>query len=303
MLRTIMHAAAAAIVAAPLILLAGCATTPEDDPVLQGKLSDLDGRVARIERVLSNQSLLNMAQRIDSLQDQIREQRGRIDELENMNDALRKQQRALYADLDKRIAQLSAGGAAPGAAGSGAPQGPPPGAEQAAYLQALDSLKSGKYPEAAAQLQQFLTTYPKSDLADNAEYWLGETYYATRDFPKAATAFRTVLDQWPNSSKAPDSLLKLGYTQFEMKQYADAQATLTDVTRRFPNSSAAHLASDRLRQMSSGAGVGGGTGGTRGTGGTGEAGGTGETGGSGGASGTGAGDSGSGAGSGADSTG
>jgi tol-pal system protein YbgF len=257
--RTIVHAAVAALAAAPLILLAGCATTPEDDPALQSRLSDFDGRITRIERVISNQSLLAMAQRIDSLQEQVREQRGRIDELENMNDALRKQQRALYSDLDKRIAQLGAGGA--GAPGSGAPQGAAAGAEQAAYLQALDQLKSGKYPEAISSLQQFLTMYPKSDLADSAEYWLGEAYYVTRNFPKAATAFHTVLDQWPSSRKAPDALLKLGYTQFEMKQYSDARATLTDVTRRFPDSNAAHLAADRLQQMSGGAaGSGGGAG-------------------------------------------
>ncbi|MGH8221099.1 MAG: hypothetical protein ACREUT_21405, partial [Steroidobacteraceae bacterium] len=63
MVRTIVHAAAAGLAAVPLFLAAGCATTPEEDPVLQGKLSDLDGRITRIERVISNQSLLNMAQR------------------------------------------------------------------------------------------------------------------------------------------------------------------------------------------------------------------------------------------------
>ncbi len=255
MRRTIAHAAAAAIAAAPLIFLAGCATSPEDDPVLQGKLSDLDGRVGKVERVISNQSLLDMAQRIDSLQEQVREQRGRIDELENLNDALQKQQRALYSDLDKRIAQLGTGGSAgPAGSGSAAPQGPAAGSEQAAYLQCLDLLKSGKYPEAITNLQQFLSTYPKSDLADNAEYWLGEAYYVTRDFPKAAMAFHAVLDQWPSSRKAPDALLKLGYTQFEMKQYADARATLTDLTKRFPDSSDARLAADRLKQMQAGSG-------------------------------------------------
>lgn len=264
MSRAIVHAIAAALAATPLIFLAGCATSPEDDPVLQGKLADFDGRITRIERVISNQSLLDMAQRIDSLQEQVREQRGRIDELENMNEALQKQQRALYADLDKRVSQLSAaGGGAGGAApATGAPPGPAPGSEQAAYLQALDQLKSGTYPQAIASLQQFLTTYPKSDLADNAEYWLGEGYYVTRDFPNAAAAFKTVLAQWPNSRKAPDAMLKLGYTQFELKQYADARATLTGVTKRYPDSNDAKLAADRLKQMQAGASGGNGGAGT-----------------------------------------
>ncbi|HEY2592114.1 MAG TPA: YbgF trimerization domain-containing protein, partial [Steroidobacteraceae bacterium] len=135
MVRTIVHAAAAGLLAVPFFLLAGCATSPEDDQVLQGKLTDLDGRVARVERVISNQSLLSMEQQVDSLQEQVREQRGRIDELENMNEALQKQQRALYSDLDKRISQGGAAGSAgapgPGAPGPGAPQGSA-GAEQGA---------------------------------------------------------------------------------------------------------------------------------------------------------------------------
>ncbi len=246
-----------------LITLAGCATTPEEDPVLQDKLSNLDTRTARIERVISNQSLLQMAQTIDSLQEQVRVLQGRIDELENMNDALRKQQLAFYGDLDRRLSQLNAGGASDTGAPTAAAPPVAPGTEQSAYMGALDQLKAGKYPDAIDGLRQFLATYPNSDLADNAQYWLGEAYYAAREYPKAADAFKTVLDQWPNSRKAPDALLKLGYTQFELKQYAEARATLTNVTHRFPDSNAAKLASDRLRALSSGsapAGAGGGSG-------------------------------------------
>jgi tol-pal system protein YbgF len=240
---------ACSLAAAVLVTLAGCASTPEDDPVLQGKLNDLDARTTRIERVISNQSLLDMAQSIDSLQSQVRMLQGRIDELENMNDALRKQERALYADLDRRIGQLSTGGG--GSAASG-PTGPPPGSEQAVYMQALDSLKNGKYPDAISGLKQFLTTYPKSDLADNAQYWLGESYYASGDFSGAANAFQTLLHQWPSSSKAPDALLRLGYAQYELKQYSDARATLAEVSRKYPGTNAAQQAQDRLRQLTGG---------------------------------------------------
>ena len=100
-----------AVVAAPagVIWLAGCATSPEEDPVLQGKLSDLDSRTSNIERVVQNQSLLSMAQRADQLQNEMSILRGRIEVLENANDTLRKQQRDLYADLDKRLATQSPG--------------------------------------------------------------------------------------------------------------------------------------------------------------------------------------------------
>jgi tol-pal system protein YbgF len=234
------------------VTLAGCATTPEEDPVLQDKLSNLDSRTTRIERVISNQSLLSMAQTIDTLQEQVRVLQGRIDELENTNEALRKQQLAFYSDLDRRISQLSAGGgggAGAGSASTGVPPAVAPGTEQSAYMGALDQLRNAKYPEAIDSLQQFLATYPKSQLADNAQYWMGEAYYASHDYPKAATAFQGVLDQYPNSRKAPDALLKLGYTQFQLKQYDKARTTLTNVTRRFPGSNAAKLATSQLKTI------------------------------------------------------
>src|ERR1700722_17160939 len=107
---------------AGVIWLAGCATTPEEDPVLQGKLGDLDSRTSNIERVVQNQSLLSLAQRADQLQNELSVLRGRIEVLENANETLRKQQRDLYADLDKRLAGLSAG-QAPGAPAPGQPGG------------------------------------------------------------------------------------------------------------------------------------------------------------------------------------
>jgi len=235
---------------ATLGVLSGCASTPSEDDPVNVKLNDLDARTARIEKVVSNQSLLDLSQHVDLLQAQIRLLRGRIDELENENATLRKQQRDLYNDLDKRISQLSgSSGAAAGAGAAAAGAATGASAEQALYAQGIDALKAAKYPVAISSFHEFLTRYPKSDLADNAEYWLGEAYYVTRDFQSAATAFRTVGDQWPNSHKAPDALLKLGYSQYELKQYAAARATLTEVTRRFPDTSAAKLASERMRRM------------------------------------------------------
>jgi tol-pal system protein YbgF len=231
---------------AGVIWLAGCATTPEEDPVLQGKLSDLDTRTGNIERVVQNQSLLSLAQRTDQLQNEVSVLRGRIEVLENANDTLRKQQRDLYADLDKRISGVSSGtGTGPAAGGGPATAG----ADQAAYNQAFDILKAGKYADAITAFQQFLQSYPQSSLADNGQYWLGESYYVTRDFQSASAAFQMVLDRWPDSRKAPDALLKLGYTQAELKHIAQARATLSSVSTRYPGSDAANLAAARLLQL------------------------------------------------------
>jgi tol-pal system protein YbgF len=238
------------------LVLAGCSLTPDKEDPVQLKLNDLDGRVGRIERVVSNQSLLDMTQRLDAAQADVRALRGRIEELENTNEALRKQQRDLYADLDKRVSSFSSGGGggAIGAPGSlpsaGAPvAGGSAGGEQGAYTQAFDALKSSNFPTAISGFRSFLTTYPTSALADNAQYWLGEAYYVTRDYDQAAIAFRTVGERYPNSRKSADALVKLGFTQYEQKRYGEARATLNDVVRRFPDSDAARLAADRLRRI------------------------------------------------------
>ena len=236
------------VAALGLLVLAGCSLGPEKPDPVQTKLNELDGRVERIERVVSNQSLLDMAQKLDAAQADVRSLRGRVEELEHTNESLRKQQRDLYADLDKRLSGFSAPSAdgSAGVPGGAAPAG---GNEQAAYNQAFDALKSSNYPTAISGFRSFLTSYPGSPIADNAQYWLGEAYYVTRDYDQAAAAFRTVGERWPNSRKSADALLKLGYTQFEQKKFADARATLSDVVRRFPDSDAAKLATERLRRI------------------------------------------------------
>src|ERR1700760_1250248 len=79
------------VAVAVLAVLAGCASTPPEEDPVQIKLNDLDARVARIERVVSNQSLVQLAQNLDSVQAETRRLRGRIDELENSNEQMKKQ--------------------------------------------------------------------------------------------------------------------------------------------------------------------------------------------------------------------
>ena len=95
----------------------------------------------------------------------------------------------------------------------------------------------------------FMKDYPASSLLDNAQYWIGEAHYVTRDYEHAAQAFRAVGERWPTSRKAPDALLKLGYTQFEQKHLNEARATLAQVSERFPGTDAARLAQERLQRL------------------------------------------------------
>jgi tol-pal system protein YbgF len=234
-------------------VLSGCATTPEVDP-MQVRLDDLDARVGRIDRIVSNQSLIQMAQRVDSLQDELRTMRGRIEELQNENVKLRKEQRDLYADLDKRLGETAAtaASAVAAAASTAAPAAAPAtaaGDEQSRYTRALDELKARNYASAVDILRVLTTAYPNGALADNTQYWLGEAYYVTQDYDHAAAAFQSVITSWPNSRKVPDAMLKLGYTQAEQGKLPAARITLQQLVTKYPDSDAARLATERLAKL------------------------------------------------------
>jgi len=121
--------------------------------------------------------------------------------------------------------------------------------EKAAYDQAFQALKDLRYADAAEEFQSFLTRYPNSEYSDNAQYWLGESYYVTRNYDLALTAFQDLLDRFPDSPKAPDALLKIGYTHYELEQWDSARAALTQVQEQYPDSTLSRLAENRLRSM------------------------------------------------------
>jgi len=121
--------------------------------------------------------------------------------------------------------------------------------EKTAYDQAFQALKELRYADAAEEFQSFLDQYPGSDYSDNAQYWLGESYYVTRNYDIALTAFQELLDRYPESPKAPDALLKMGYTHYELEQWDSARSALTQVQENYPDTTLARLAENRLRSM------------------------------------------------------
>ena len=102
---------------------------------------------------------------------------------------------------------------------------------------------------AALAFQQFLKTYPDSELADNAQYWLAESHYVTQKFEQALGEFETVISQYPRSRKVPDALLKMGYCSYELGQWESAKASLRRVQSEYPETTAARLAGQRLERM------------------------------------------------------
>ena len=245
--------------------LGGCATTPPDEDPVQIKLKDLDTRLGRIERVMTNQSMLDMANQSEALRADVRAMHNDVDQLSNALEAGRKQQRDMYADLDQRMKNLeSRSGAAASAnaaaapavaaasgaaAGSSAAPAEASDEDKASYQAAFNLLKDGQYDRAVAAFQKFLASYPDSALADNGQYWLGEAHYVNRSFAEAQAAFQKVVDKYPQSRKLPDAMLKIGYCRYEMKQWESARAVLGQLVARFTDTPAARQAQQRLDKM------------------------------------------------------
>jgi tol-pal system protein YbgF len=232
--------------------LAGCASTPPEEDPVQIKFNDLDTRLTRVERVMANQSLLDLANQVETLRADVRAMHNDVDELNHNLDTARKQQRDLYADLEQRLKALEGRGGSPAPAGNPSASGAQPpqdASEKSNYQAAFDLLKDSHYDQAIAAFQNFLTSYPTSQLADNAQYWLGEAYYVNKSFVEALAAFQRVVDNFPGSRKLPDALLKIGYCHYELKQLPQAHEVLSRVATTYPDLPAGHLAQQRLEKM------------------------------------------------------
>jgi tol-pal system protein YbgF len=231
------------------LVLGCCAVSPEEDPVFI-RMNDLDARVQRIERVLTNQSLLELAQRLDALQVQVRNLRGEVELLQNETQGGKTQSRNLYGDLEKRLAALETLGGVGGISPGGTTPLPAAGAsEQATYDAALAALRGGSYDRAITTFREVVANYPAGDLASNAQFWIGESFYTKGDLESAVVAYRKVLSDWPLARKAPDAMVKLGFSLADLRRNGEARTMLEDVVRKYPGTSAAQLATDRLKRL------------------------------------------------------
>lgn len=222
----------------------------------------LEDRVGRLERILDNADLMELFNRLQALEAQVRELRGENEALRHELERLGTRQRDLYLDVDGRLQALEQAGGGAGE-GSGPPAirplpqpgdgNTPPaqgdGQDEAAYQEAFDRLRAGEYRKAIAAFSAFLETHPDSPLAANAQYWLGEGYYVTGDFERALEAFAAVPETYPQSNKVPDARLKQGYSLYELERWSAAREVLEAVREDYPDTTVARLAEQRLQML------------------------------------------------------
>ncbi len=269
-----------------------------DVTIIQQKLDKVQKDMSKLNRLLDNRALLDLFQRMDELADEVSNLRGQLEQQTHDLAGLKKRQRELYLDTDRRLRELEmtsnrapvqpstiteqtmppvpvtpveqqtpspqqpASGNEAGAASTAQPVVSRPATvstsakpsvsvseEREAYQKAFDMLKEGRYKMANTSFNDFVKRFPDSSYAGNAQYWLGESNYVSRNFKQAVEEFQKVMKLYPRSNKVPDAMLKLGYTYYELREFDLAKSILVDLRKTYPKSTASRLAAKRIERM------------------------------------------------------
>jgi len=269
------------ILAVALMLLAwGAAACPtwgklkgnlERTAKLEARLAEIENRQNDIEKKLSELSVTSgkraagLGADLDNLAAQVRELRGLVDDI-----AYKIEQHGLGTtdgtvggDAETRLAHIERRlgaiedllGASPSL-----PETPPPTGVvspdqpagpnyKAAYRKAYALYEAGQYDQARAALEEFVTKFASTDLADNALFWIGECYYRQADYKNAAKNYARVFKEYPKENKVPDAYYKLGLAFWHLGKREAAIACLKKVLVNYPKSYAAPLARRKLQTI------------------------------------------------------
>ncbi|MCJ7508798.1 MAG: tol-pal system protein YbgF [candidate division Zixibacteria bacterium] len=116
------------------------------------------------------------------------------------------------------------------------------------YKSAYLDLTKGNYDLAIGGFSDYLKYFPEADLAPNAQYWIGECYYAKEDFERAVVEFLKVIEKYPQSDKIPSTLYKLGLSYSELKETKTAKEYFDKLIKAYPQSQEAKLAKERQKK-------------------------------------------------------
>ena len=248
---------------------------------LQNLQKTVDTQTAVLKTLVeqTNDSVNAMKARVDALEKTNRESLAKTD---NRFDTMTGQMQALSESLEEvktRVAKLTdqvaqtqtiiqtlnapqaaqappnaangAGGSSPGTGPGSPPQDPRPRIPDAAtlYQSGIADYNGGRYDLAIKDFQQYLQYYPDTELASNAQFYVGEAYYAQEEYPKAIDEYNKCLDRYPAGDKLPAAQLKKGYALLDLGQSQAGARELRSLIQRYPNSREADLARQRLKGL------------------------------------------------------
>ncbi len=117
------------------------------------------------------------------------------------------------------------------------------------YNATLSLYREEKYEQASEDFKKFLNLYPKSDLADNAQFWIGECLMALKQYEQAILAYQEVITKYPKGNKVPNAMLRQAIAFLEINDKTSSKLLLQKVIKQFPGSSEAQIAQKKLKTI------------------------------------------------------
>jgi tol-pal system protein YbgF len=215
-------------------------------------LGKIEGTMGSLQKSVQDVQA-NSGARLDTMSTQVQ---GLSDNLEEIKSRLGKLNQQLV-DLQNSVQSIDAkiSGTAPAPAtgtvsptASASPSSPPPSADTL-YSNGLRDITSGKYDLARSEFQEYLKFYADTDLASNAQFYLGEIAYKQKQYEEAVADYDKVLTNYPKSFKLAPARLRKGMALIELGQKTGAVRELREVVRRYPGTEEDRQARAKLKEL------------------------------------------------------
>jgi tol-pal system protein YbgF len=227
-------------------VLSGCVASQEDVRGLYGRQARLEARVTQISQEVGG--LKAQSTNSNDNRQRIAQLEQRLKDMEQSNSSIIERLNRLEKGREE-VSSLPSQPEAPVAGGESAPA---VSSEEAVFNEGYKSLTEGRYKDARDRFKLFLSTYPGSAKASDAQYWIAESYYREGNFEEAILAYQKFIDTYPKDKRVPLSYLKQGLSLISIGRKEEARLFLQTLIDKFPKSQEAKIAQEKL------AGLGGG---------------------------------------------
>jgi tol-pal system protein YbgF len=264
----------------PLFLLwiGGCATTDDLKKTQRDYESKITSQRTEVEKLQARLDALEKSQAdamrdirknqadlgadFGSVRDQVQTMRGQVEQMNKEFSGLGQGQniKSRLDDISFRIGYIenflgiakketSNGAKVEGQAGAAETTGEPKNDVEAAYNACYKTFKEGQYVKAREEFVKFLKQHPKTAYSDNAQFWIGETWYVEEKYERAIVEYEKVVKDYPSGDKVPYALLKQGMAFQKLGDKASARIVYNQIIKKYPSSNQARVAKAKLSEL------------------------------------------------------
>jgi tol-pal system protein YbgF len=220
-------------------LRAKIAALDEEIRALNGRIEELEHRLDR-QKQMETEGTQAETDRIESLTNSTKTNKERIYRIEQYLNFEPSAQKAPVKKPEEKTTTkiIPAGQQTKGQVG-----------EDEIYRMAKQAFDQGDSDAARKKFQELIEKYPRSERADNAQFWIGEIYYREKWYEKAILEYQKVIENYPKGNKVPASLLKQGLAFLNLGDKTNSRLILEELIRKHPKSNEAKIARDKVKSL------------------------------------------------------